>query len=553
MDLSRLQPSDVAKLPDEAFKAVVAQLVTLQQADLKENQLLYYKPVSEKARKFHRSMAKTKCLGGGNGSSKTETTLVDALILATGIIPEDLKNDYPLERFRGPVNGRIVVESLTTTLHTIILPKLQWWKWTGVDAPGGNRGHYGWIPKTTLIDGSWDRSWTEKTRVLRLIYKNPKTGKPEGESMIQFMSHDQDPSDFASGDFHFVVHDEPPRYAIWRENEARTMRVNGTMYLAMTWPDDPAIPVDWLFDQVYEKAQDGPNKNPDIEWTNMFTTENMHLNQDSVATQAEKWSDQVKKVRIYGQPIRFSNRIHPLFSDGKHHWCFKCQKDIVPTTDDQGKPRCHHCGGGDIELYTHVEEFETSASWPTVFVLDPHPRKPHMFLWAQIDPKDDVWVVQEGSCEEEPTVVKKVADMVEGDMSLLVVRRLIDPNMGRSPSGVKREVAWQDEFEMAGIACDLADDSDVGRGRVNEYLKPDPDTRRPRLIIHPRCTHTINQMKRYVWDNYKEALEKDLKQKPKDKYDDYPTMLKYLLNLDPTFNSLRQGGAVIRTRNRKRQ
>lgn len=552
MDLTKISPNDVGKLPDAEFKAVLQKLLTIQQADRKENQLRYYRPVSEKARKFHRSKAKTKCLGGGNGSSKTETVIVDAIILATGIIPDDLKNDYPLERFRGPVNGRIVVESLTTTLHTIILPKLQWWKWTGVDVPGGDRGHWGWIPKTSLIDGSWDRSWTEKTRVLRLYYRNPTTGNVEGESMIQFMSHDQDPSDFASGDFHFVIHDEPPKYAIWRENEARTMRVNGTMYLAMTWPDDPAIPVDWIFDQVYELAQDGPNKNPDVEWTNMFTTENMHLNQQSVAAQAEKWSDQVKKVRIYGQPIRFSNRIHPLFTDAKGHWCFKCQKDIVPQITDDGRRQCFNCLGFDVEDYCHVESFEASATWPTVFVLDPHPRKPHMYLWAQIDPKDDIWIVAEDACADEPVEVKKKCDEIESSYLLHVVRRLIDPNMGRTPSGIKREVAWQDEFDAAGVVCDLADDSDVGRGRVNEYLKPDKDTRRPRITIHSRCTTTIHQMKRYVWDNYKEALDKDLKQKPKDKYDDYPTMLKYLLNLDPTFNGLQQLGSVIKTRHRRR-
>jgi hypothetical protein len=34
----------------------------------------------------------------------------------------------------------VTVESLTTTLEPIILPKLQWWKWTGVDRPGGDEG-----------------------------------------------------------------------------------------------------------------------------------------------------------------------------------------------------------------------------------------------------------------------------------------------------------------------------------------------------------------------------------------------------------------------------
>ena len=51
-------------------------------------------------------------------------------------------------------------------------------------------------------------------------------------------------------------------------------------------------------------------------------------------------------------------------------------------------------------------------------------------------------------------------------------------------------------------------------------------------------------MKRYVWDEHKRGLEKDLKQKPREKNDDYPTLLKYLLNFEPTFQFLRQGAPV---------
>jgi len=544
VDLTRLTRWDVRRMSDRQFKAVVGKLVSLQQADRRECQILYYQPVSDKAKKFHYSRKKRKCLGGGNGSSKTETALVDLLMSATGIVPFSLP-DLPPEKFHGPISVRVVVESLTTTLHTIILPKLQWWKWTGIDEQGGDRGHWGWIPKTSLIDGSWDRSWTEKTRVLRVFYRNPVSGEAEGESMIQFMSHDQDPSDFASGDFHIVLHDEPPRYAIWRENEARTMRVNGTMMLAMTWPDDPAIPVDWIFDELYEKSQ---AENSDIEWSNLFTTENKNLNQDSVAAQAEKWSDEVKRVRIFGQPIRFSNRIHPLFTDIPHHWCFKCLKETVPLGDGS----CGNCRNKDVEPFVHVQEFDIETSWPTIFLLDPHPRKPHMFIWVQVDPKDDLWMIAEGECAEEPTEVRKMTDGIEMSYSLRVDLRLMDPNMGLTPSGTKREVTWQDEFDLAGLSCGLAEDSDVGRSRVNEYLKPDPDTRRPRLTIHPRCQKAIHQMKRYVWDNYREVLDKDLKQKPKDKYDDYPTLLKYLLNSSPSFNMLKSGAPVIQTRHRRR-
>ena len=267
------------------------------------------------ARQVHLTNCRTVGIGGGNGSSKTETALVELLIRATGQIPLSLKGVYPREKLRGPIQCRVVVESITTTLVNIILPKLQWWRWNGVSTPGGDKGHWGWIPKHHLIAGEWSKSWSEKYRTLRLYYRDTDTGNILGESTIQFMSYDQDAEDFASGDYHFILHDEPPKESIWNENLARVMRVDGTMFVAMTWPDDPAIPVDWLY-ELYEKAQ---QHDPSIEWYNLVTTDNPNLNQTAIAERSAQMSLTVRMARIYGQPIRMSNRVHPLFTDRTPH------------------------------------------------------------------------------------------------------------------------------------------------------------------------------------------------------------------------------------------
>jgi hypothetical protein len=130
-----------------------------------------------------------------------------------------------------------------------------------------------------------------------------------------------------------------------------------------------------------------------------------------------------------------------------------------------------------------------------------------------------------------------------------VALRLIDPNMGRSPTGTTRTLTWQDEFDMAGLRCDLADDSGVGRQRFNEYLKPDPATRDVRAHIHPNCPVTIGQLKKHQWEDYKKGMDKGQKQKAKDKDDDHPTLWKY--HADPTFNGLQRGGRVYRAPRRR--
>ena len=550
MDLSELSAHKLSVMNRTQFRAVMSQLLTLQETDRKENAIAYYKPVSDLAKQIHLSTAKVVGAGGGNGSSKTETCLVDMIMCATGQVPDSLKAEIAADKLRGPINCRIVCESLTTVLEPIILPKLQWWRWTGVDQPGGEKGHWGWVPRDCLIGGDWNKSWSAKLRMLTLLYRDPKQqNRVTGHSTLQCMSVDQDASDFASGDYHKILHDEPPTHAIWRENQARTMRVDGQMMLAMTWPDDPSIPVDWLFDEVYEPAT-GANKNPNIDWFNLFTTDNPYLNQDAVSVQAEAWSDEVRQVRIYGQPIRFGNRVHRLFTDQTLTWCFPCGRTTSPV---DGK--CSQCSSSTLTQFNHVGDYQPNPSWPTVWLLDPHPRKPHMFSWWQVSPSDDLFQIAEGECDGDPTDVAIVCDEMEHRLGIVVTRRYIDPNMGRSPASARRGVTWQDEFEAAGLRCDLADDSDVGRKRIDEYLKPDERTLTPRMhwdaVRNPK---TIQQMKRYVWDDYRKNLEKAQKQVPKDKNDDYPTLAKYLLNADPTFTFMQRGSPFIRrSRSRPQQ
>lgn len=524
-------------LTDDDLTEAVRGLLALQDQDRRENQILFYRPASARAALVHKSRARIIGIGGGNGSSKTETALVELVALATGIVPHSCRADI-IPKFRGPVQCRVVVESITTTLAPIILPKLQWWKWTGVSEHGGEKGHWGWIPKFCLKGGTWEKAWSEKNRMLTVLCRDPENpDRVLGESTFQFMSHDQDPSDFASGDFHHVLSDEPPRLAIWRENEARTMRVKGRQLLAMTWPDDPAIPVDWIYDEVYEKGVPGPMKSPDVDWFELWTTENVNLDQDSVRSQMNAWSETTRQVRIYGQPIRFSNRIHPLFTDAPQHWSYSAGRVVVP---DDGQP-----AAADIVEFCHVVESTAARNWPCVFLIDPHPRKPHMFIWAQVDPNDDIEIVSEGEMDADPVELRDFVFHVEQSMGLRVSERLVDPNMGRSPASAKRNITWQDEFAAVGLNCSLADDSDVGRARLNEYLKPDDRTLRPRIVIHARCRNTIFQLKRYVWDNYRRADERDLKQQPNRKNDDYPTLLKYLMNSSPSFAILNYGAPVI--------
>ena len=537
--LNAVEPATLKHLSDDALLKLAGQLLEVQSHDRQENQLRYYKPVSPLARQVHTSTCKTLGIGGGNGSSKTDSALAELVIRATGQIPLSLRDDYPREKLRGPVACRVVCESLTTTLVPIILPKLQYYKWSGVDRPGGVRGHWGWIPKSCLIKGDWQKSWDDRRRILRLLYRNPdKPDRIEGESLIQFMSYDQDPSDFASGDFHFILHDEPPRYDIWRENRARVMRVDGTLMLAMTWPDDPSIPVDWIFDEIYEKAQAG---DPSVQWLTLYTTDNPNLNQNAVGERAKQMSVSERQARIYGAPIRLGNRVHPTFTDQVRYWCFGCKEMAV--RDESGTcSLCHN----RVVAFTHVAPAKVEPTHPVVMLLDPHPRKAHCLSWVQIDPNDDWHTVHELESAEGPVELWQQVQEIEASYGWNQVTRLMDPNMGKSPSDTTRETTWQDAFAQVGLVCDLADDGEAGRKGVDNMLAVDEQLERPRWAIDPRCKTTIYQMRRYLWDDFKRQAERDQKQRPKDRHSDFPTLYKYLANSQPTFRTLKMVGQVYK-------
>lgn len=533
---------DLSTLDDDQFLGLLNSAFGVAADDRKINQIQYYKPVGPKNMDIHNSKAHVIGAGGGNGSSKTETCLVELVMTATGVFPDCCQHLID-QKFRGPINTRIVVESLTTVMHPIMLPKLKWSHWTGLPPQGGGRGHWGWVPQDCLIKGDWSSSWSEKLRTLTVLCRNPRDrSEILGESKIQFMSHDNDPEDFASGDFHIVMLDEPPTHPIYTENQARTMRVDGKIILAMTWPDDPAIPVDWIYDEIYDRSQ----SDEDVEWYELSTLDNANLDQVAIARQMSKWDEEMKKVRIAGKPIRFSNLIHPLLTDHDEIWSFKAGRAVMPDIDDQGAMRCPVTGSNDLEVYNHVLEFDHNPSNPVVFVLDPHPRKPHMYMWVAVDANDDFWVVAEGEFDGDTEDFYDKLREAEMQYNLNVSLRIIDPNMALSPSGKQRGDCWQDEFARCNIHTDLADDSSVGRSWVNKMLKPDLAMRAPRLHIHRRCTQTLYQMKRYSWDEFKKNQEKDIKQVPRAKYDDYPTMLKYLGNHKPEFSTLLNGAPIIR-------
>jgi len=124
MSLTDIDPRNLSGLDDEALLAIANEVLSRQEDDRKQNQILYYVPASDGVDTIHRSKARMIGVGGGNRSSKTESMLVEEIALATGVLPLRYREVFK-EKFRGPLNVRICIENFITHLHPIILPKLR--------------------------------------------------------------------------------------------------------------------------------------------------------------------------------------------------------------------------------------------------------------------------------------------------------------------------------------------------------------------------------------------------------------------------------------------
>ena len=515
----------------------------VRQAVRQERALLLYQPVSEEARRFHLSTAQQRIILGGNGSSKSESNLADMVIRMTGMIPESLKHDYPREVLRPPISARLIVESLTNTWEQSIKPKLIWNHWTGL--ADGRRGHWGWIPKEFLIRGKWDESWSEKFRTLTLT----------NGSTLHVMSGDQDVTDFASASVHDIRVDEGKKHALWRENVMR-LREGGSISMAMTPPDDESASWDaaWVYNELYEKGMSGPGKDPDIDAFTLFTENNPYIAADFMEKVGKNLTPEQREVRFHGRFMHLGGRIYATFTEREQTWCFACNKICFAVKSE--KRHCGQCGGDNIVDFCHVvEPFEQAYKWPCIFIVDPHPRKPVMMAWIAIDPADDWWQVAELQVDGTPEEIRDKVNELERNLDLFVAKRIIDPNMAESQAhnAGRRHVTVRDEYDAVGLRCALADDNfHTGKDRIRIRLKPDAKTLQPRFRIFRTCRTAIQQFNKFSWDEWARFTSdiRDPKAKPKDKDNDYPVMMGYLANDNPSYSAYHRGYSMPARRKR---
>jgi phage terminase large subunit-like protein len=551
-DMTRDEILEKAQTDPEWFRQAIAAVNEAITVDRQNTQLAYYTTANPESIKVHKSRAREVAIVGGNRSSKTDTMLAELSIQMTGHIPLSLQGVYPREKIRAPIRARIVCNSLTDTLEPVIKPKLRYDQWNGMGEPNQGRGHWGWIPQHCLQGGTWESAYSEKYRTLRAAVDSHWVGQDgsvnsmRGWSSCQFLSYDQDLTAFAGSSMHFVGHDELPPNDIYRENRIRTLDVRGQIYTAFTPPDEIGAStkdVSWFFDEVYERGLDGPTRDPSIETIVLHTERNKFLLPEDVRDIASKLTDAQKEVRLYGRFIHLSGVVYSLFCERPNLWCYKCEKKILATATN-----CPFCGGNDVGDFSHIiEPFIVPSSWPVIFAIDPHPRKPDMMGWFAIAPSDTILQIGELEMEGTADDIKRAVDQWEDAHRIRPVKRLMDPNIATETNDkMRRGWTLRTEYDEAGLRCDLAiDEVNAGISEVQGLLKPDPYLRAPRLQIFNTCKRTIHAFTRWSWDEYSRTSDRELKERPRDRFKDPMDVVRYMAMDHPTYS--RYSMAPVRT------
>ena len=309
-------------------------------------------------------------VSGGNQSSKTTTCTIEDLIKATRKIPQNLIGIYPESKLPKKKFNRIrvVCEDYQNGILKHNLPNLM-----------------RWTPRSYLIDGRWEKSWSAEKMQLTLIHPEEKTIC----ATIELMTNNAEVGTFQGPPIDRVRYDEEPREDIFDENLLRFVTSD---HLDIAFGMTPTNGLSWVYDRLWNKdAIQGTNS---VRWFQLCSISNPKANLETlreICKNIKKYDE--LKMRLLGEWISLSGLVYGTY--------FKRRVHVIAPEKlglRQGEYLDCHCSAGRYgDLSVSINDIPHSADCPflqyVAFLgLDPHEVKATAAVIVAVDRDETVLV-----------------------------------------------------------------------------------------------------------------------------------------------------------------
>ena len=308
-------------------------------------------------------------VSGGNQSSKTTTCTIEDLIKATRAIPDSLKGIYPESKLpKKKCNRiRIVCEDYQNGILKHNLPNLM-----------------RWTPKSYLIDGRWEKSWSAEKMQLTLIHPEEK----QICATIELMTNNAEVGTFQGPPIDRVRYDEEPREEIFDEN---LLRFVTSEHLDIAFGMTPTNGLSWVYDRLWNKDS---VQNNSVRWFQLCSISNPKANMETLREICKniKRYDELK-MRLLGEWVSLSGLVYGAYFKRRIHV-------IAPEKLGMGAGEyldCH-CGAGRYgDLSVPIADIPHEPRCPFLLYvaflgLDPHEVKATAAVVVAVNRDDEIFV-----------------------------------------------------------------------------------------------------------------------------------------------------------------
>jgi phage terminase large subunit-like protein len=381
-----------------------------------------YKP-HPKQEMFCAEPKKHRLYIGGNRSGKTVAGVIEDIYY--------LRGEHPHRKIpEGPIRGRVVGVDFASGIDKILLPQFQQW-----------------VPKSLLINGSWDDSYSKERRVLTL----------ENGSFVEFMSYDQDLQKFAGTSRHFVHFDEEPPEPVYEECRARLVDTNGDWWMTLT----PVEGMEYIYEEVYIPGKEG---HPQFGVIEVEMSENPYLDPRAIEDYLSSLSDDQRAIREKGQFIQVGGAVFKSFNQMSH---------TIPP-----------------------EEFKLTKRHRIYVSVDYGWRDPTAILWHAVAPDGQITTFAE-HYQSQMTIAEHVQAFhrINEEWGVEPYMTVGDPALAQT-NGVKG-TSYQQEFNLHGmnIVIDIIPRKiGIGLNKMQQYMKVNPNTNKPFWQMTDNCPNLISEL-----------------------------------------------------------